>query len=248
RKVLVYDTGPAVPGVFSAVESTLLPNLRAEGIRRIDTLVVSHADSDHAGGLAELSDKIKIRRVVAGEAGVIRAQLPGLAVGSCETATETLGALTIDYWQEKPTSEGNDASCVVRILHAESGTEWIFPGDITGRVEAGYLAHLGAGNESRRVVIAPHHGSKTSSSEQWVRSLAPDRVIYTAGYRHRYGHPHSSVTARYRRSGAAQLNTACSGSILMTLVDNRLAVKEMRGEAPFWISGAGLARDQCKIP
>jgi len=249
RAALVYDTGPAVPGVFSAVESTLLPNLRAEGIRRIDTLVVSHADSDHAGGLAELSDKITIGRVVAGEAAVIRAQLPGLAVGPCTTATETLGALAIDYWQQKGASEGNDASCVVRIRDAESGTEWLLPGDITGGVETSYLAQPRAGNEYRRVVVvAPHHGSKTSSSEQWVRSLKPDWVIYTAGYRHRYGHPHASVTARYRQSGAAQLNTACSGSILMTLVDNRLAVKEMRAEAPFWIGGPGLARDQCKIP
>ncbi|KMQ74711.1 DNA internalization-related competence protein ComEC/Rec2 [Marinobacter subterrani] len=249
RKVLVYDTGPAVPGVFSAVESTLLPNLQAEGIRRIDTLVISHADGDHAGGLEKLAEEIEIGRIVAGEPTIIQDRVPEVSVSPCDRATETLGALIIDYWQAEGDREGNDASCVLRIHHSGSHTEWILPGDITGRVEAAYLAaDTDLPDADRRVVIAPHHGSRTSSSEAWVQGLDPDWVLYTAGYRHRYGHPHPVVTARYRRAGAVQLNTACSGSVLMTIADNRLVVKEMRDEAPFWISGPGLARDQCKIP
>ncbi len=252
REVLVYDTGPAVPGVFSAVESTLLPNLHAEGIQRIDTLVISHADSDHSGGVSELAEQIEIGRVVAGETGAMRNGIADVPTAPCERVTETLGDLTIDYWQGQGVSEGNDASCVIRIYHSESGTEWILPGDITDRLETQYLAYLSASGTLRhsgsRVVLAPHHGSKTSSSGAWVQELDPDWVIYTAGYRHRYGHPHPMVTARYRRSGAASLNTACSGSVMMTIADNRLALKEMRDETPFWISGPGLTRDQCKIP
>jgi len=252
REVLVYDTGPAVPGVFSAVESTLLPNLKAEGIHRIDTLVISHGDSDHAGGVSELAEQIEIGRVVAGETGAVRNRIPDVPTVPCERATETFGALTIDYWQGEGVSEGNDASCVIRIHHPESGIEWILPGDITDPMESQYLAFLSAGGKLRhsgsRVVLAPHHGSKTSSSEAWVQGLDPDWVIYTAGYRHRYGHPHQMVTTRYRRSGAVSLNTACSGSVLMTIADNRLVLKEMRREAPFWIGGPGLTRDQCEIP
>ncbi|WP_417566922.1 DNA internalization-related competence protein ComEC/Rec2 [Marinobacter sp.] len=252
RQVLVYDTGPAVPGIFSAVESTLLPNLKAEGVQRIDTLVLSHADNDHAGGVSELAEQIEIGRVVAGEIDVMRSRIPDVPTAPCDQETETLGDLTIDHWQGQGASEGNDASCVIRIYHSESGTEWILPGDITSRMESQYLAYLSASGTLRRsgsrVVLAPHHGSKTSSSEAWVQELDPDWVIYAAGYRHRYGHPHPTVTARYRRSGAASLNTACSGSVLMTITDNRLALKEMRNEGPFWISGPGLTRDQCKIP
>src|SRR5699024_4222015 len=77
REVLLYDTGPAVPGVFSAVESVLLPNLRAWGIQRIDTLVVSHADSDHSGGLALLVRSVDIGRIIAGEPEAIRDKLGG---------------------------------------------------------------------------------------------------------------------------------------------------------------------------
>ena len=252
HEVLVYDTGPAVPGVFSAVESTLLPNLEAEGIRRIDTLVISHADNDHAGGVSELARQIEVGRVIAGEPVAIREQVAGLPVSDCRRSVQKLGDLILEYWQGEGPTEGNDASCVLRIYHPESGTEWLLPGDITEHMEARYLAYLAAREDFQqpvtRVLVAPHHGSKTSSSEAWVRALRPDQVIYTAGYRHRYGHPHPTVTARYAGIGAVSLNTACSGSIVMTIEDNQLALKEMRHGAPFWIGGPGLARDQCKIP
>lgn len=252
QEVLVYDTGPAVPGVFSAVESTLLPNLEAEGIRRIDTLVISHADSDHAGGVSELTRQIEVGRVIAGEPMAVREQVADLPVLGCKQPAQRLGSLFLEFWQGEGATEGNDASCVVRIYHSESGTEWLLPGDITDHVEAQYLDYLAARKDVQvpvtRVLVAPHHGSKTSSSEAWVRALNPDQVIYTAGYRHRYGHPHPTVTARYAGIGAVSLNTACSGSIVMTIVDNQLALKEMRHRSPFWIGGPGLARDQCKIP
>ncbi|WP_241956459.1 DNA internalization-related competence protein ComEC/Rec2 [Marinobacter maroccanus] len=252
HEVLVYDTGPAVPGVFSAVESTLLPNLKAEGIRRIDTLVISHADSDHSGGVSELTRQIEVGQVIAGEPVAVREQVADLPVWSCKRSSRRLGSLILEFWQGEGATEGNDASCVLRIYHPESGTEWLLPGDITDRMEARYLAYLADREDLQapvtRVLVAPHHGSKTSSSEAWVRTLKPDQVIYTAGYRHRYGHPHPTVTARYAGIGAVSLNTACSGSILMTIEDNRLALKEMRHGSPFWIGGPGLARDQCKIP
>jgi len=252
HEVLVYDTGPAVPGVFSAVESTLLPNLEAEGVKRIDTLVISHADNDHAGGVSELARQIDVGRIISGEPVAIREQVTGLPVSACKRSVQRLGGLMLEYWRGEGPTEGNDASCVLRIYHPESGTEWLLPGDITDHVEARYLAYIDAHEgfqaPTTRVIVAPHHGSKTSSSEAWVSALRPDWVIYTAGYRHRYGHPHPTVTARYDGVGAVSLNTACSGSIVMTVEDNQLALKEMRHGSPFWIGSPGLARDQCKIP
>ena len=253
RKVMVYDTGPAVPGVFSAVESTLLPNLRARGIERIDTLVVSHADNDHAGGLAQLVSAMPVGRLIAGEVSEISKRLPEVPVQPCRAKRERFAGLMIDYWRAGGDAEGNDASCVVRIFHAASRTEWLIPGDISSDIETRYLRDVAASalavrDVRTRVVIAPHHGSDSSSSERWVSSLKPQWVIYTAGYRHRYGHPHPEVTARYRRQGAGALNTACSGSVLTKITGNRLVISELRHQAPFWIGGPGLARDQCKIP
>ncbi|WP_420844505.1 DNA internalization-related competence protein ComEC/Rec2 [Marinobacter sediminum] len=254
-KVLLYDTGPAVPGVFSAVESTLLPNLKALGVHRIDTLVISHADSDHSGGLATLASSIQIGKLVTGEVLAVREKLgeaSGLVVQPCALADEALGGLHIYYWQTGSSPTGNDASCVVRIEHPPSRTEWLLPGDISAATEALYLSYLrGRGAlaaDATRLVLAPHHGSKTSSSPQWVSALTPDVVIYSSGYRHRYGHPHSSVTARYRNRGVSAFSTACSGMLVAVIEDNRLTIKEKRLDTPFWIGAKGQARDECAIP
>jgi competence protein ComEC len=162
-----------------------------------------------------------------------------------------MGALSINYWKATGVTEGNDASCAIQVLHRASGTEWILPGDITKAQEPRYLENLSERDFlvriTTRVVVAPHHGSKTSSSLLWVEALRPDIVIYSAGYRHRYGHPHRDVTARYRQVGTHQLNTACSGLLNMTIEANKLIVNEVWQTSPFWISGEGLTRSECQI-
>ncbi|MGO2134252.1 DNA internalization-related competence protein ComEC/Rec2 [Marinobacter sp.] len=254
-EVLLYDTGPEVKGVFSSAESVLLPNLRALGISRIDALVISHADSDHSGGIDLLLEEFDVGRILTGEPGAIRKKLEQgrkVSIQGCTDEVMLGDELSLTFWQAKGHFEGNDASCVLTVRHKQSAVEWIFPGDISARIESRYLEELGsrqpASKPRERVVIAPHHGSKTSSSEAWVGELSPDLVIYTAGYRHRYGHPHEDVTKRYQRAGVEALNTACSGGLVMKLVAGSLKIREARHDAPFWISGPGLARAQCKIP
>jgi competence protein ComEC len=255
RKALVYDTGPEVRGVFSAVDSTLLPNLRALGINRLDRLVISHGDSDHAGGLVQLVQAVEVGQIQSGEPEVVAGILddvPGASVKGCWSEPFEWHGMVFEFWESRAERTGNDASCVVRVHHAASGSDVLLTGDISKRVEAEMLAP-GAVPWLRkavdfRLVLAPHHGSKTSSSAPWVNLVAPDWVIYTAGYRHRYGHPHPDVVARYRLAGARPLNTACSGEIVITLSEHGPQISELRHTAPFWIQGPGLTRDQCKIP
>lgn len=231
-EVLLYDTGPEVKGVFSSAESVLLPNLRALGISRIDTLVISHADSDHSGGVDLLLEEFDVGRILTGEPDAIRKKLEQGRKESIQGCTDEVmlgDELSLTFWQAKGDFEGNDASCVLTVRHKPSAVEWIFPGDISARIESRYLKELEsrqpASKPRERVVIAPHHGSKTSSSEAWVGELSPDLVIYTAGYRHRYGHPHEDVTNRYQRAGVEALNTACSGGLVMKLVAGSLKSK-----------------------
>ena len=255
RKVLLYDTGPEVKGVFSAVESVLIPNLRALGIRRIDELVISHGDNDHAGGLPQLLDAFDVGILRSGEPDVVQGKLlrfPDREVRGCDSETLTLGELSVRLWQAPGNliDGDNDASCVVTVGHPASATEWILPGDITAGVEASHLRSMTSFRRpATRVVFAPHHGSKTSSSVAWVQAMQPDVVIYNAGYRHRFGHPHPEVVSRYVAVGARAFNTACSGQLVLSVHDGaRLRIREMRDLASFWISGPGLARKQCKIP
>ncbi|WP_227713984.1 DNA internalization-related competence protein ComEC/Rec2 [Marinobacter sp. 1-4A] len=252
--VLLYDTGPEVKGVFSAAESVLIPNLKALGIKRIDTLVISHADSDHSGGVNRILAEFKVGRIVTGEPVAVRDKLEqgeAVAIHACGGKSALGDELSLFYWQATGDVKGNDASCVLSARQGQAA-EWLFSGDISSRIEPLYLEAAEAETPNikprERVVLAPHHGSKTSSSEFWVNELNPSLVIYTAGYRHRYGHPHRDVTARYRSAGALALNTACSGSLVMRVVDGVLKTTEARHKAPFWIGGPGLARDTCKIP
>ena len=255
QQVLMYDTGPEVKGVYSAAESVLLPNLKAMGVHRIDHLVISHGDSDHVGGLDLLMGELAIRRISTGEPEVVRGKLarePVADIQPCPRLPQVMGAFELSFWSSPLPRSGNDASCVLRIFHRESGVDLLLTGDIGHDVEAEMLAEpkpewlsLFSG---QRILIAPHHGSKTSSSMQWVRAVMPNWVIYTAGYRHRYGHPHPDVANRYRQVGALPLNTACSGQISVRFEDDGPKITEAKHRKPFWIGGPGLTRDQCKIP
>lgn len=255
RHVMIFDTGPEVPGLFSSVESTVLPELKRLGINRIDTLVISHGDNDHAGGLAMMEQRVEIGKIISGEPGVIRDRLGHTAVEItlCKPGMSgSIGLLAVDYWRYSEALEGNDASCVVTIRDHGSGNEWILPGDITDRAEQPYINYRRREGDlavpGNRMVLAPHHGSKTSSSQRWVQALHPDYVVYSAGYRHRFGHPHEDVVARYGQVGAVPLNTACSGMISVSAGVNAMIIREIRDRAPFWINAPGLTRDQCKIP
>ncbi len=254
-KVLLYDSGPEVKGVFSAVESVLIPNLEGLGLRRLDHLVISHGDSDHAGGLPQLMKVFPVTLVSGGEPGVVEEKLGGSSaslVGPCPTGGLDFDGLELSFWRSLKEASGNDASCVLRVFHPESGVDLILTGDISRKVETEMLESPGSawlvGFIGQRILIAPHHGSKTSSSRRWVQAASPDWVIYTAGYRHRFGHPHPDVVARYADAGAVALNTACSGQITITLTPGGPKMSEARQTAPFWIGGPGLTRDQCKLP
>lgn len=253
-QVLLYDSGPEVKGVFSAAESVLIPNLKALGIKRIDTLVISHADGDHSGGINQILEQFDVGRIVTGEPAAVRAKLEraqAVSVLECEGEGVLGEELLLSFWRAEGKVQGNDASCVLAARQGQT-TEWLFPGDVSSRVEAQYLKvsrDLWAESQPReRVVIAPHHGSKTSSSSAWVDELKPDIVIYTAGYLHRYGHPHRDVTARYRSGGATAFNTACSGGLVLAVDNGAVKTTEARHSVPFWIGGPGLTRAKCEIP
>ncbi|MGC8119191.1 DNA internalization-related competence protein ComEC/Rec2 [Marinobacter sp. VGCF2001] len=248
-KVMVYDTGPAVPGVYSAAESVLIPNLRAMGIEVIDLLVLSHGDNDHAGGLEQLAEAFEITRVITGEPEAARDRVSA-SVAACQPDTVRWPDLELSFWRTPLPASGNDASCVLRLYHEQTDSDIILAGDISRRVEQFMIGAEGPGwnrtGLAHRVVLAPHHGSKTSSSPEWIQAMMPDQVIYTAGYRHHFGHPHPDVTRRYRSAGALALNTACSGQIQLSFMRGQILTRELWRSQPFWIASPEGTRSQCQ--
>lgn len=240
-EVLVYDTGPESPSGFSAVSSVLLPSHQAVGIHRVDYLVVSHGDRDHAGGLSAFLEAYDPRRLMTGERQRLLALVPdlgGRVLEDCQSGQSfQVGEVRVELWQSSRTeADGNDRSCVISLGYRD--TEVLLPGDISRTVESEWLADNPGPADRFRVVLAPHHGSKTSSDPRWVSALAPDLTVFTAGYRHRYGHPHPDVIARYRTAGSALLNTAVSGAIRLRLEDRGAQVTLWRDQVPYWFRPA----------
>jgi competence protein ComEC len=213
RHTLVYDTGPAYRSGFSTVEAVLLPFLRDRGTARIDRLVLSHGDQDHAGGVNQLVNAIEIRDIASGE--------PDRTGGHHRICQRG------EHWEwdgvrfailhpapGEPMS-GNDASCVLRIDNGDSVA--LLTGDIEGRVEQ-RLVDAPQALLASNVVFAPHHGSNSSSSQSFVAATDPDYVIYSAGWANRYGFPTDAVRSRWQVTGAAPLNTAELGTVSFRFV------------------------------
>lgn len=242
-QVLLYDTGPETPSGYSAVNSVVLPNLAYLGVRKINTLVLSHGDSDHAGGLEELFEKMVVTRILSGQPERLLRDRPEVEIpriAPCESGKSLLvGDAKVQLWQASPeimASDSNDASCVVTIRYGD--TEILLPGDISRDVEQHFIRQVGLNGAEYRILVASHHGSNTSSGQSWVEAVAADDVVYSAGYRHRYGHPHNDVVGRFRVTGARQLNTAYSGAVVFRLEGAEVSVEEWRSKTPFWIRRA----------
>lgn len=208
RHVAVFDTGPSFRGGSDTGQLVLLPYLRGEGIRSVDSLIVSHADQDHAGGVESLLQGVNVDRIWSGEAVDAggRPPQPCLAGGSWRwdgIVFEFLHPQHAGRWH------GNNASCVLQV---RAGSQRIV---LTGDIEAPVERRLADSGVLRPadIVLVPHHGSRTSSSDGFITSLRPKVAIVSAGYDNRWGFPKADIVDSWRRAGATVLNTAISGAI-----------------------------------
>lgn len=206
--VMVFDSGPEYPGGFNAAEAVVAPFLRHHGRRRIDRLVISHGDSDHAGGLDHLHRSVAVGQLLSGEVERVGAGAQACVAG---TLWDWDGVrFEILHPPADHSLEGNDASCVVRVANAAGSV--LLTGDIGRRIER-RLVDADAGRLRSDVVVAPHHGSRSSSSAPFVAASAPRHVLYAAGWANRFGFPAAEVAARWDAAGATALNTASAGTI-----------------------------------
>ncbi len=208
---LLYDTGPAYRGGGSAAESVVLPFLASRGIRSLDQLVVSHSDLDHSGGLATIIDALPATTVFAGERPGENATIRACVAGEGWQS----GGVLFEFLHPPAAAgaAGNDASCVLQVRVGQYAV--LLPGDIEREAER-TLLHSGS-LQPVTAVIAPHHGSATSSSPGFVLALRPALVVVPAGFGNRWGLPDREVVARWRAIGARVETTADSGAIQFTV-------------------------------
>ncbi len=208
QHTLLYDTGPAYPSGFSTAKAVVAPFLSQRGVARIDRVVLSHGDRDHAGDLASLIGRWSVGLVQSGEP-----QRVGFGARYC-LAGERWSWDGVSFEFLHPAADarytGNNASCVLRVSNRVGAV--LLTGDIEAALERRLVAAYGKRLRSD-ILLAPHHGSSSSSTAELIEATRPVFVVYTAGWANRYGFPHPAVDQRWRDAGAITLNTARLGTI-----------------------------------
>ena len=216
---LVYDTAVEYSKQFSAGSGIIAPYLWQQGRDLIHTTIISHEDADHSGGFASLQKVLPSRRLLVGPAvaypdAVIRDSRLALCSAGQKWVWDTI-QFEILVADNRP-DQGNNSSCVLLISFVDSTgrpVNILLPGDIERSGELALLETDLLDAATLDVLVAPHHGSKTSSTTAFVRKLAPRHVVFSAGYRHQFGHPHSSVVNRYQAIGSKLWHTGEQGAI-----------------------------------
>jgi competence protein ComEC len=226
---LLYDAGPAFDDGFDAGAAVVVPFLLAQGVHTVDALVLSHGDNDHSGGVPSVRELLRVRREI------------GTADGErcAEGAQWRWDGVTFSILGGPGSGlSDNDGGCVLRI--DAPGLSVLLPADIERRSEERLVATYGSRLRAD-VLVAPHHGSRTSSTPEFVAAVRPAVVVYGAGWRNQFRHPRPDVVARYAALGAQQYVTGSGGAITLARdAAGGIEVREFRREAArFWNAAAG---------
>lgn len=237
-KTLVYDTGPQFTDSFDAGGAMLAPYLLAQAIPRVDALVVSHNDKDHSGGLNSFLEKIKATEIFVGDKKILiqNQSTQKMPAQNCHEQKPWRWHNVDFEFLPLPITQrtsDNNKSCVLLIRFADQTI--LLPGDIETRLES-QLIREGKIPEGLSLVVAAHHGSRTSSGPGFVNHTRPDYVVYSAGFRSQHGHPHPQVRRRYQAVNSKEFNTAESGAVIFEWFENNAPiVTEYRKSNPrYW--------------
>jgi competence protein ComEC len=214
---LIYDTGPQFSPDANSGNRILLPYLRAAGVRRLDGLVLTHQDKDHAGGALSLLDGLPVAWTSSSmpEGHPFR-EAPGHRPCADGQAWEWDGVrfemLHPEEGAYAAKRKSNDMSCVLKVTSVHGSA--LLTGDIEGMSEQALVARHGERLRAN-VLLAPHHGSRTSSSPEFLAAAGAKTVIFPVGYRNRFRHPNEAVWRRHEETGARLLRTDRDGAVTL---------------------------------
>ena len=226
---VIYDTGPRYGDRFDTGQQIVTAFLRGKGVSKIDKLIVSHNDNDHAGGARAINRNFSVAEVLRGE-----------PVDSGDIACDKrlnwrLDGVTYSIVEQvdgRLAKSKNDRSCV--LLIQTNHYTLLLPGDISFDAEQ-YLAL--EPDLKVDLLVSPHHGSATSSSPGFLNRINSDIVLISAGYKNKFGHPHKDVVSRYRAREMKILNTAQTGAITISTGQGPLVSFARAQPAGLWRPG-----------
>ena len=214
--VMLYDTGAHFPGGFDFGESVVTPYLRLQDVQVIDRLEISHGDNDHSGGAEAIVNNFQVRSFFTSAPKLVSHFNAGFCHANQSWVWDGVYFTTINPAQNIA-YEDNNSSCVIKI---DNGiTSVLLTGDIERDTEKRLVDVYGSFLHAT-VLIAPHHGSRTSSSEDFLTAVSPQLVVISSGKLNRYHLPAQSVLARYQAHHFRVLNTADQGAIILNSPKN----------------------------
>ncbi|PWF44683.1 DNA internalization-related competence protein ComEC/Rec2 [Massilia glaciei] len=214
---LLYDTGPAYSPESNGGNRVIVPYLKARGISRLDGMVVTHSDVDHSGGALAIMQTIKVGWVASSlwfehpivrTAALHRRCSAGQSWNWDGVRFEMLHPTIASY--DDPGLKPNARGCTLRITARAHSL--LLAADIEALQEAQLVAGA-AGSLRANVLLAPHHGSGTSSTPAFLAAVHPELALFQVGYRNRYKHPKAQVYALYGARGIRRLRSDQSGAI-----------------------------------
>ena len=219
----------------SVGERVVSEHLWARGLDRVDYLIATHADADHIDGLNDVARNFRVRGVIVARTPADDPEfsklsqtlnqngIPIQVVGAGDVIKS--GDVSVDVLWPRPTAAAdapsrNNDSMVLRVRFGEKS--FLFAADVEKEAEAA-LVKTGVDLRAHVVKVA-HHGSRTSSTEQFVAATRPTLAMISVGRQSMFGHPHKEVVERWRASGARVMTTGEKGMISVVTDGRSLTV------------------------
>src|SRR5712692_5885276 len=235
-RAVLYDAGPAFGADSDSGGRVVVPAMRGAGLAKLDLLVLSHEDSDHLGGALTVLESFEVD-ALASSLGPAHA-LNGLAAAPRRCAAgeswewDGVRFEFLHPGRNDAPARRNNLSCVLRI--ATAGGSMLLTGDIERAAELRLLDETPS--LKTEVLLVPHHGSRTSSSAEFISAVAPRWAVVPAGYRNRFGHPNREVLERYHSAGVQILRTDLDGAVSVVLSDSKVEItSERRRRGRYWL-------------
>ncbi|MBB4825783.1 competence protein ComEC [Sporosarcina luteola] len=221
---------------FEVGRKIVVPFLKGQGITKVDKLILTHADSDHIEGADELIEELRVKEIHIAPESDQQLTMESVVRLAMEynipifPISEGMGwsdddAQFLYLGPEKGEYMGNDSSLV--LLMMVEGLSFLFTGDMEAEGENRLINRYGKANFQNVILKAGHHGSRTSSTENFIQFLLPELAIISAGRDNRYGHPHQEVMDTFQKYGIPVLSTAESGSITISIQHGDYAIETM---------------------
>ncbi|MCW5588679.1 MAG: DNA internalization-related competence protein ComEC/Rec2 [Legionellales bacterium] len=211
--VLIYDAGPKFNSELDSGKNIVIPFLLNQGIKKIDAMVISHGDNDHIGGAASILMQFPTTNLLTSAPEKLIIFHPKLCHAGQHWRWDGVD-FTVLYPSKNFYGLDNNSSCVLSITNHRATI--LLTGDIEHLAE-NELLKSDLQQLPSTILVAPHHGSKTSSSNPFIQAIQPHFVVFATGYLNRFHFPDATVVRRYHALGAELLNTANCGEIHFTI-------------------------------